>query len=92
MAGLKELLRRPSVRIIGVAVVGVPLVLAILCLLYSHFQTERDLKENLLRVRHHTVERRAAELSYFFTDRMDDLFYLKHSREVAVYFENRALG
>jgi|GEM_PF-2670275 len=92
MAGLKELLRRPSVRIIGVAVVGVPLVLAILCLLCSHFQTERDLKENLLRVRHHTVERRAAALSYFFTDRMDDLFYLKHSREVAVYFENRALG
>ncbi len=92
MAGHKGLLRSPSVRIIGVAVVGVPLVLAILFLLYSHFQTEKDLKENLLRVRHHTVERRAAALSYFFADRMDDLFYLKHSREVAAYFENRALG
>ncbi len=92
IAGPKGLLRRPSVRIIGVAVVGVPLVLAILCLLYSHFQTEKDLKENLLMVRHHAVERRAAALSYFFADRMDDLFHLKHSREVAVYFENRALG
>ncbi len=91
-AGLKGTLRHPSVRIIGVTVAGVTLVLSILCLLYSHFQTERDLKENLLKVRHHAVERRGAALSYFFADRMDDLFYMKHSREVAVYFENKALG
>ncbi|OPX98740.1 MAG: Blue-light-activated protein [Syntrophorhabdus sp. PtaB.Bin047] len=92
MAELKGLLRRPSVRMVGVAVVGMPLVLAILCLLYSHLRTEMDLKENLLRVRHHTVERRASALSHFFADRMDDLVHLKHSREVAMCFENRAPG
>jgi PAS domain S-box-containing protein len=92
MAGPKGLLRRPSVRIVGVAVVGVPLIFSIFWLLFSNFLTERDLRENLLKVRHHAVERRAAALGYFFSDRMDDLFYLKHTREVAAYFENRALG
>ncbi len=92
MADLKGLLRRPSVRMIGVAVVGVPLVLAILFLLYSHFRTEKDLKENLLRVHHHTVERRATALSRFFADRTDDLTYLRQLREVTVYLETRVFG
>jgi len=92
MADLKGLLRRPSVRMMGVAVVGVPLVFAILFLFYSHFRTEKDLKENLLRVHQHTVERRAAGLSRFFADRTDDLIYLRQLREVTAYLENRVSG
>lgn len=84
--------KHPSVRIIGVIVVGVPFLLSIFYLLYNSFQIERDLKENLLKICHQRVEGRAADLGNFFSDRIEDLFNLRHSREIAVFFENKALG
>lgn len=77
---------------IGIIAVGVPLLISIFFLLYTNFLIERDLKEDLLEIRLHAVERRATVLSYFLSDRMDDLVNLKHSREIAVFLESKASG
>lgn len=46
---------------------------------------------NLMHLRQE-MEKRATVISYFFTERMSDLDDLITSREVSIYFENKALG
>ena len=40
----------------------------------------------------HDADRMAASLSYFFSERIADVQDLAESRELSIFFENRALG
>ena len=73
-------------------IIGGSVVAYVGFLLVSNYFAQVDLQNNLLRQLSLENERRALSLSYFFSDRKDDLINLALSREISVYFENKALG
>jgi PAS domain S-box-containing protein len=60
-------------------------------LLFQNYRTAENLHRTLVERMAQETERRVAALEYFFSERKDDLEQLAKSREVAVFFENRAL-
>jgi len=73
-------------------VVATALVGLMAFLLVSNYRAAADLQRTLVERMHQDTARRVTSLDYFFNERRDDLTYLALSREVAVFFENRALG
>ncbi len=61
-------------------------------LLFDNYQTAASLQRTLLERMHQETARRVVSLDYFFVERRSDLANLTRSREVGVFFENRALG
>ena len=71
----------------------VGLLLAYVCiLLFAIYQSQTDLQSTLLEQLNQETEKRAAAVEYFFAERKDDLMDAARSREISVFFENRALG
>ena len=69
------------------------LLLAYVCfLLFAIHQSQTDLQSTLLEHLRQETEKRAAAVEYFFAERKDDLTDAARSREISVFFENRALG
>ena len=94
----RERVRRGSSRILapryGVAtiVVSVVLTLYVGFLLVANYWSATSLRQTMEDQRRLDSARRVATLGYFFGERRDDLVNLALSRELAGFFENRALG
>ncbi|MCK6546079.1 ATP-binding protein [Myxococcota bacterium] len=71
---------------------GLLAVAYLLFLLLSNYRAAVDLRETRVRELREAVGRRVLTLGYFFAERGNDLTELAYSRELAVFFENRALG
>jgi signal transduction histidine kinase/CheY-like chemotaxis protein/HPt (histidine-containing phosphotransfer) domain-containing protein len=61
-------------------------------LVVSQYRSRVALQESQLRQLAQGIEKRATAVSYFFSERSDDLSHLTESREILTYFENEALG
>jgi len=71
---------------------GILLVVCIFGLLFLNFRASSDLRKNLLRQFRQEAELEEKTLRYFFSDAMGRINTLSRSREVDVFFENKALG
>ena len=71
---------------------GVVLLGYIVFLLCTNYVAQRDLQESAFKQLKHKIQKRATAVSNFFNDRKDDLKTLAVSREISIFFENRALG
>lgn len=61
-------------------------------LLYSQYRSQSELRKYYLTRLLQDTEKRATAVSYFFSERMNDMVILAECRELSVYFENQALG
>jgi two-component system NtrC family sensor kinase len=61
-------------------------------LLSSQYRTQQELEKFYLNGQLQDSERHATALGYFFSEQADDIVRLAESRELALYFENKALG
>lgn len=77
------------VLILGVSAAAVAFVFF---LLFMNYRFAVDLRETNLKNMKAETEKRATLVGFFFADRKDDLAELVHSREISVFFENKALG
>ena len=73
-------------------VAGMLLVAYVCVLITMNYRSEMATRQTMLEYLKNETERSADNLSYFFSERQDDLANLALSREVAVFFENKALG
>ncbi len=71
---------------------GGALIVCVSILLYANYRSSAELQTALQEQIAQDTERRIQSLEYFFAERVDDLRHLAQSREVSVFFENRALG
>lgn len=71
-------------------------VLALFCYLGFLIHSQYNANNKQLGFYHDSlakeVEKRALSVSYFFSERVDDMRTLSDSRELSIYFENQALG
>jgi len=74
------------------ALIGLTLVSYIGFLVVSQYRTQLSVQDAALRQLTSDSARRATAVSYFFSERKDDLRGLAQSRELSAYFENKALG
>ena len=72
--------------------ITVVLTLYVGFLLVANYWSATSLRQTMEEQRRLESGRRVAALQYFFSERRDDLANLALSREVAGFFENRALG
>ena len=72
--------------------ISVVLTLYVGFLLVANYWSATSLRQTMEEQRRLESGRRVAALQYFFSERRDDLANLSLSREVAGFFENRALG
>ncbi len=61
-------------------------------LLVSNYQSQVKLRTSALERLVHDIDKRAASLNYFFSERNNDLKSLATSREIRTFFDNQALG
>lgn len=74
------------------AVAGVLLIVFTGFLLVANYLSQVELRKATVdRVRQDT-EKRAAAISYFYSERKNDLRNLRDSRAISVFFQNKALG
>jgi PAS domain S-box-containing protein len=71
---------------------GILLVFCVFGLLFLNFRASSDLRKNLLHQFRQEAELEEKTLRYFFSDAKARINTLSRSREVAVFFENKALG
>ncbi len=84
-----KVLRRPSLTL-GCACLALTAHIALL--MASNYKSQIALRESSLKRFRLDLEKRAASLEYFFSERKYDLRALAGSREIAAYFTNKALG
>ena len=61
-------------------------------LLFSQYRSQSELQKFYLNVQLMDSEKHATALGYFFSERADDIIRLAETRELSLYFENKALG
>jgi two-component system, cell cycle sensor histidine kinase and response regulator CckA len=74
------------------ALIGLALAGYIGYLVLIQYRTQLVLQDNALKQLTSDSAKRATAVSYFFSERKDDLRDLAQSREISAYFENQALG
>lgn len=74
------------------AVIGVGLIGCIVFLLVSNYLSQVQLQKNSIEQLVHDAEKRASAVSYFFSERKNDLQNILEHRAVSAFFENKALG
>jgi two-component system, sensor histidine kinase and response regulator len=79
-------------RSIGIMAAGALLIGFVFFLLQANFKAERNVVSNHLEIQRQETRTIAETIGYFYSDRKDDMVNLGHSRELATYFENKALG
>jgi len=84
--------RRPQRLGVITLLVAFALVGLMAFMLYANYRATAQLQAALVDRLQQEAAGRAAALDWFFTERRDDLTSLARSREVSVFFENRALG
>ena len=61
-------------------------------LIIANYLSQVELQKGVLEQLRQDTEKRAIALSYFFSERTNDLKELTKKREISAYFENKALG
>ena len=61
-------------------------------LVLSQYRSRLALQESQFRQLAQGIEKRATAVRYFYSEREDDLQNLSESRDISLYFENKALG
>jgi signal transduction histidine kinase/DNA-binding response OmpR family regulator/HPt (histidine-containing phosphotransfer) domain-containing protein len=81
-------------RTLGIAwFVAVLLLLVYLVfMVWTSYQTQVKLQNSLVEQQRQGILKHAITIEHFLGERENDLRYLSDAREIAVYFENRALG
>ena len=87
----RTLARQKKLNIIT-AVIGFGLICCIAFLLISSYLSQAQLQKNSVEQLVRDAEKRATAVSYFFSERKNDLQNILESRVVFAYFENKALG
>jgi len=82
----------PKRRNFALVVVSVALVTYIGFLLGANYLSQLELQESALEQLRQDTEKRATAVSYFYSERKNDLKDLAASREISIFFENKALG
>ena len=77
---------------LAIFLAGVVLLGYIVFLLGTNYVAQRDLQESAFEQLKYEEEKRATVASNFFNERKDGLENLAASREISIFFENRALG
>ncbi len=72
--------------------VGCALVCYIAVMLVSSYSSQMKLREATLEQLKQDAEKRASAVSYFYSERKNDVGELANNRTVTAYFENQALG
>jgi two-component system cell cycle sensor histidine kinase/response regulator CckA len=75
-----------------IVLVGIALAICMAMLLVNIYRGQIELRESVLNNFRHDLERHAASLSYFYSERKNDLQNLPTKREISIFFENKALG
>lgn len=81
-----------SYRPVLILAISAAAVAFVFFLLSMNYRFAVDLRKTNLENMKAETEKRATLVGFFFADRKDDLVELVHSREVSVFFENKALG
>ena len=79
-------------QILATSAAGVGLLVYVSFLLITNYHSAISIQQNLVEMRRQELVQRTEELRNFFDDRKEDVANLVLSREVAVFFENKALG
>ena len=74
------------------AILSVLLVAYIGFLLVAHYLSQTELQKASLAQLVQDSEKRATAVSYFYSERKNDLKSLQKSRAISIFFENKALG
>jgi PAS domain S-box-containing protein len=77
---------------IMVALAGLTLVGLIALLVGNNYLAQIELHESVLKTYQQDLEKQATVLSYFYSERINDLNDLPAKREISAFFENKALG
>ena len=78
--------------VIAVIVAWLLLVIYIGFLVVSNYRSQTVLREFAVNRFHLDLEKRAAALGYYFSERRNDLNLWSRAREIEAYFTNKALG
>jgi len=84
-----KVFHRPSLTLTGACAV---LVVYIGLLMMSNYKHQVALRESTLKRFRLDVEKRAASVGYFFSERKYDLLAIADSREILSYFKNKSQG
>jgi diguanylate cyclase (GGDEF)-like protein len=76
----------------AVALSGLALAAFIGILVAKSYLAQSDLRESALKYFQQDLEKQASGLSYFFSERENDLKNLPTKREIDIFFENKAMG
>jgi hypothetical protein len=82
-----SIVRRVAALLLTLSVAGY-----LVFLLSSQYRSQQELEKFYLNGQLQDSERHATALGYFFSEQADDIVRLAESRELALYFENKALG
>ncbi|MCX5891884.1 MAG: PAS domain S-box protein [Deltaproteobacteria bacterium] len=75
-----------------VVIAAVVLVVCLATLLGKTYRAQIEIRASILNNFKQDLAKHAAALSYFYTERKNDLKNLPTKREISIFFENRALG
>jgi PAS domain S-box-containing protein len=90
LTNLRRKLWRGPYLALALTCITVAVCLAILLL--KVYWGQRALQDSILKNFRQGLEKHAATLSYFYSERKNDLNNLPTKREISIYFENKALG
>ena len=82
-----SIIRRVLLIVFAVALTGY-----LVFLLYSQYHYQNELRKFYISRLLRDTEKQATAVSYFFSERMNDMAMLAECRELSIYFENQALG
>jgi two-component system NtrC family sensor kinase len=82
-----SIIRRIALILFGLVMTGY-----MVFLLYAEYRSQSELQKYYTSRLLQETEKRATAVSYFFSERANDMKTLAESRELSVYFENLALG
>jgi hypothetical protein len=77
---------------LALALTGITVAVCLAVLLLKVYWGQTALQESILNNFRQGLEKHAAALSYFYSERKNDLNNLPTKREISIYFENKALG
>jgi PAS domain S-box-containing protein len=89
MSPLSTYLKRPNLAVIAI---GAVLVGYIAFLLMANYHSQIKLQKSGLELMRHDTEGHTVAVSYFFSERKNDLKNLTETREISAFYENKALG
>ena len=90
MKTLRQIISGGSNLKLAIAVTALAVCFSLL--LVKIYRAQTELRESVLNNFKQDLEKHAAALSYFYSERKNDLKNLPTKREISIYFENKALG